>query len=58
LPTSLDIDGDGKVSSQTDAILIQRFIAGFQGESLIEGAVGPGCQRCTAEQIAAYIGSL
>ncbi|HEX2466525.1 MAG TPA: hypothetical protein VHR17_18030 [Thermoanaerobaculia bacterium] len=46
------------MSSQTDAILIQRFIAGFQGESLIEGAVGPGCQRCTAEQIAAYIGSL
>ena len=35
-------------------ILIQRYIAGFEGESLIEGAVGPGCQRCTAEQIAAY----
>jgi hypothetical protein len=58
LPTTLDVDGDGMVSSHTDALLILRYVAGFEGQSLIEGAVGPGCQRCTAEQIEAYIASL
>jgi hypothetical protein len=58
LPPRLDVDGDGIVGSHTDALLILRYIAGFEGAALIEGAVGPGCQRCTAEQIAAYIASL
>jgi hypothetical protein len=58
LPTTLDVDGDGTVGSQTDALLILRHVAGFDGKSLIEGAVGPGCQRCTAEEIGAYIDSL
>jgi hypothetical protein len=58
LPTRLDVDGDGTVGSHTDALLILRYVAGFEGQALIEGAVGPGCQRCTAEQIEAYIASL
>ena len=58
LPSALDVDGDGTVGSHTDALLILRYVAGFEGQALIEGAVGPGCQRCTAEQIAAYIASL
>jgi hypothetical protein len=58
LPSSLDVDGDGTVGSHTDALLILRYVAGFEGRALIEGAVSPECQRCTAEQIAAYIDSL
>jgi hypothetical protein len=58
LPMTLDVDGDGTVGSHTDALLILRYVAGFEGQPLIEGAVGPDCKRCTAEQIAAYIASL
>jgi hypothetical protein len=58
LPTRLDVDGDGTVGSHTDALLILRYVSGFEGAALIEGAVAPGCQRCTAEEIVAYIGSL
>ena len=57
ISSRFDVDGDGKVGSQTDAILIHRYIAGFRGEPLVKGAVGPACQRCTAEQIAAYLDS-
>ena len=55
--SKLDVDGDGALGSQTDAILIHRYIAGFRGEPLVKDAVGAGCQRCTAEQIAAYLDS-
>jgi hypothetical protein len=58
MPSRLDVDGDGTVGSQTDALLILRYVAGFDGAALVDGAVAPGCQRCTAEQITAYIGSL
>lgn len=56
--SSLDVDGDGLVTPQTDALLIMRFVSGFRGGSLVEGAVAPGCTRCSAEQIAAYLESL
>ena len=58
-PTSskLDVDGDGVLGSQTDAVLIHRYMAGFRGEPLVKDAVGTGCQRCSAEQIAAYLDS-
>ena len=59
-PTSsrLDVDGDGRVTLQTDGLLIQRHIAGFTGDALIEGAVAPDCRRCAADEIAAYLSSL
>jgi hypothetical protein len=57
ISSKLDVDGDGTVGAQTDAILIHRYIAGFRGEPLVKDAVNAGCQRCTAEQIAAYLDS-
>jgi hypothetical protein len=56
ISSKFDVDGDGTVGAP-DAILIHRYILGFQGEPLIKDAVGTGCQRCTAEQIAAYLDS-
>jgi hypothetical protein len=54
----LDVDGDGKVTSYGDAMLIMRFTSGFRGESLIGGVVAGDCKRCTAEQIEQYIATL
>jgi hypothetical protein len=54
----LDADGDGRVTLQTDGVLIQRYIAGFSGDTLVKGAVGPGCRRCTADEISAYLSTL
>ena len=57
-PSSLDVDGDGVIGAYTDSLLIFRYTSGMRGETLIQGAVGKDCKRCTAEQIEAYIGSL
>jgi hypothetical protein len=56
ISSRFDVDGDGTVGDP-DAILIHRYILGFRGGPLIKGAVGSGCQRCTAEQIEAYLDS-
>ena len=53
-----DIDGDGDFDPLTDAMLAMRWTFGFTGDSLIGGAVDPGCTRCTAEQVSAYLQSL
>ena len=42
----------------TDALLVLRFIFGFEGDTLIGGAVGEGCTRCTALAIQAYLATL
>jgi hypothetical protein len=55
---TLDVDGDGEVTSHADALLILRYTSGFRGNSLVEGAVAGGCKRCTAEQIETYLASL
>jgi hypothetical protein len=54
----LDIDGNGSVDALTDGLLSIRYEFGFRGQTLIEGAVGSGCTRCTAQQIEAYLGGL
>ena len=50
----LDIDGNGITDALTDGLLVIRYLFGFGGTALIEGAVGRGCIRCNAEEIAAY----
>ena len=55
---TLDIDGDGSYRALTDALLLMRFLFGFEGNALIANAVGVGCTRCLADTIAAYLGPL
>jgi hypothetical protein len=50
-----DIDGDGSVAALTDGLLFLRYAFGFRGATLISGAVGAGCTRCTAPAIETYI---
>ncbi len=50
-----DIDGDGVVLPLTDGLLLLRYLFGFRDGTLVTGAVGPGCTRCTAGAIQAYI---
>jgi hypothetical protein len=54
----LDIDGNGVIDALTDGLLVVRFSFGFSGNTLITGAVGPGCTRCDAPSITAYLQSL
>jgi DNA-binding beta-propeller fold protein YncE len=54
-----DIDGDGQVEPLTDALLLLRHTFGFNGATLVMGAVDLGnCTRCTAAAIEAYIEAL
>ena len=39
--TRLDVDEDGETKPLTDGLLIIRYLFGFQGQSLVSGAVGP-----------------
>jgi hypothetical protein len=55
---TLDIDGNGSYLPLTDALLVLRFLFGFEGDTLIGGAVGEGCTRCTAQAIQAYLVTL
>jgi hypothetical protein len=54
----LDIDGNGSITALSDGLLILRFLFGFSGATLVSGAVGPGCTRCTAPVIESYLASL
>jgi hypothetical protein len=54
----LDVDGNGQADALTDGLLIIRYLFGFQGTGLTEGAVGPDCTRCTAEEIEEYCATL
>jgi len=53
----LDVDGNGAVDALTDGILTLRYLFGFTGNALINGAVGAGATRTTA-QIEAYLGGI
>jgi len=54
----LDVDGNGLTDALTDGLLIIRYLFGFQGSALTDGAVGVGCTRCTAEEISEYCATL
>ena len=52
---NLDIDGDGSTTALTDGLLLLRYLFGFDGSTLIDGALGNGAARETAEDIKSYI---
>jgi hypothetical protein len=54
----LDVDGNGTADALTDGILILRFLFGFGGATLINGAVGGGCTRCVATDIETFLTSI
>ena len=49
-----DIDGDGSTEALTDGLLLLRYLFGFDGATLIEGAVGTDAARTTANEIKTY----
>jgi hypothetical protein len=53
-----DIDGNGDLDALTDGLLVLRFLFGFTGTTLTNGAVGQGCTRCVAADIQTYLQSL
>jgi len=53
-----DIDGNNAVAALEDGLLTIRYEFGFRGATLITGAVGASCTRCTAAAIESYLGSL
>ncbi|QTA83108.1 Sulfatase-modifying factor enzyme domain-containing protein [Desulfonema limicola] len=55
---ALDVDGNGTVDGATDALLVNRYVHGFRGASLIAGAVGSGCTRCSALDIETYLAAM
>ena len=52
---SLDIDDNGIRNPLTDGVLLLRWLLGFTGSSLTTGAIGVGCERCTAGAIDEYL---
>ena len=46
---------NGARDGLTDAILVLRYLFGFRGTALIEGAIGPNCGRCNAASIEAWL---
>jgi hypothetical protein len=56
--TGLDVDANGRTEALTDGLLIIRRLFGFEGASLISGAVSSDAERNTAEDIAQYIDAL
>lgn len=51
----IDIDGNGATEPLTDGLLLIRFLFGFTGNSLINGAIGTGATRSSAAEIEAFI---
>ena len=44
----INIDGNGEVAALTDGLLVLRHLFGFQGDGLINGAIGSDAIRTTA----------
>ena len=52
---SFDIDGDGETEALTDGLLVLRYLFGFSGTTLSEGAVSSSAARADAGDISAYL---
>ena len=52
---ALDVDGNGETEALTDGILLTRFLFGFSGQTLTQGAVGEGASRSSPDAIASYL---
>ena len=51
----LDVDNNGETDALTDGILLTRYLFGFSGEALTQGAIGEGALRSSPEAIASYL---
>ena len=58
LQAVLDIDDNGEVGPLTDGLLVLRFLFGFTGATLTNGAIGGGAARSTPAAVAAYLDTL
>ncbi len=47
----LDVDGNGHVDALTDGIILVRYLFGFSGNTLTQGALGAGATRTTPSAI-------
>ena len=54
----LDIDNDDNTDALTDGLLVLRYLFGFEGNALLQGAISSGATRTGATEIEAYIESL
>ena len=55
----LDIDGNGHLEALTDGLLAVRWLFGFRGAPLVNGAVSLlDCTRCTAPEIEAWLAAI
>ena len=52
---TIDVDGNGTADPLTDALLVLRYLFGFRGATLVDGAVAQDCSRCDAPTIEAYL---
>ena len=55
---AFDIDGDDQVLPLTDGLLMLRWLFGFRGDQLIQGAVNPNGRRTTAAAVSAVLANL
>jgi len=51
----VDIDGNGSTEALTDGLLLLRYLFGFDGATLVDGAVGTDAIRTTSDEIKTYI---
>jgi len=50
-----DVDASGKVDALTDGVVILRYLSGFRGDLLVNGAVDPGGTRTDPDEITAFL---
>ena len=52
---AFDIDADDHVEPLTDGLLMLRWLFGFRGDQLTQGAVGPRARRTSAADISTFL---
>lgn len=55
---NLDIDGNDSKQALSDRLLVLRYLFGFRGNTLTNGAIGTGATRNTAAAVEAYLASM
>ncbi|MGV6808326.1 MAG: hypothetical protein ACWA5U_00460 [bacterium] len=51
----LDVDADGQVNAEYDALLVVRYLLGLRGEALIQQAVSASAQRQSSDAIETFL---
>jgi hypothetical protein len=58
IATELNADGNPSLQPLTDGLLVLRYLFGFTGATLTNGAVGASCTRCDSDSIVVYLDGL